>query len=82
MLVLILNSSIGKVSMMKIVNLNDEVRQYVANLENENESLKQKVNALENVCRTLNYEKTQLEKDKRLADAVRTIMKEWKDYDC
>ena len=67
---------------MKTANLNDEVRQYVANLESENENLKQRVNALENACRVLNYEKMQAEKNKRLADAVRTIMKEWKDYDC
>ena len=68
--------------MLKSLNLNDEVRQYVANLENENESLKQKVNALENACRIFNYEKVQAEKDKHLADALRTIIKELKNYDC
>ena len=68
--------------MIKTVDFSDDAHKYIAQLEVENETLKHKVSALENACRVLNYEKTQLEKDKRLADAVRTIMKEWKDYDC
>lgn len=67
--------------MLKTVDFNDDAHKYIAQLEIENETLRSKVNVLENACRTLNYEKTQLEKDKRLADAIRTIMKEWKDYD-
>ena len=68
--------------MLKTVNFNDDAHKYIAQLEIENETLKHKVNVLENICRTLEYEKTELEKDKRLANAFRTIMKEWKDYDC
>ena len=68
--------------MLKTVDFNDDAHKYIAQLEIENETLKRKVDVLENTCRTLNYEKTQLEKDKRLANALRTIMKEWKDYDC
>lgn len=68
--------------MLKTVNFNDEVHQYIAKLEIENETLKSKVSVLENACRILNYEKEQAEKDKHLANAVRTIMKELKSYDC
>ena len=68
--------------MLKTVDFNDDAHKYIAKLEVENETLKRKVDSLEDACRILNYEKIQLEKDKRLADALRTIMKEWKNYDC
>lgn len=68
--------------MLKTVDFNDDAHKYIAKLEAENERLQRKVNSLENACRMLNYEKEQAEKDKPLADAIRTIIKEWKNYDC
>jgi hypothetical protein len=68
--------------MLKTVDFNDDVHKYITQLEAENERLQCKVNALENACRVLNYENEQAKKDKPLADAIRTIIKEWKNYDC
>lgn len=68
--------------MLETVNFNYDVHKYIAQLEAENEKLQRKVNALENACRMLNCENEQAKKDKPLADAIRTIIKEWKNYDC
>ena len=68
--------------MLKRVDFNDDVHKYIAQLEAENERLQRKVNSLENACRMLNYENEQAKKDKPLADAIRTIIKELKNYDC
>ena len=68
--------------MLKTVDFNDDAHKYIAQLKEENEELQRKVNALENACRMLNYENEQAKKDKPLADAIRTIIKEWKNYDC
>ena len=68
--------------MLKTVDFNDDAHKYIAQLKAENEELQRKVNALENACRMLNYENEQAKKDKPLADAIRTIIKEWKNYDC
>ena len=67
--------------MLKRVDFNDDVHKYIAQLEEENEKLQSKVNSLEDTCRILSYANAQAQKDKPLADAVRTIMKEWKNYD-
>ena len=67
---------------MKTIDFNDDAHKYIAQLETENDNLQRKVNALENACRILNYENAQAKKDKSLADAIRTIIKEWKTYDC
>ena len=67
--------------MLKTVNFNDDAHKYIAQLEAENEKLQHKVNSLENTCRILSYENEQAKKDKLLADAIRTIIKEWKNYD-
>lgn len=68
--------------MLKTVDFNDDAHKYIAQLEAENERLQHKVNSLENTCRMLDYENAQARKDKSLADAIRTIIKEWKNYDC
>jgi cell division protein FtsB len=68
--------------MLKTVDFNDDAHKYIAKLEAENERLQRKVNALENACRMLDYENAQARKDKTLADAIRTIIKELKNYDC
>ena len=68
--------------MLRTVDFNDDAHKYIARLEAENEILQRKVNSLETTCRMLNYENEQAKKDKPLADAIRTIMKEWKNYDC
>lgn len=68
--------------MLKTVDFNDDAHEYIAKLEAENERLQRKVNALENACRMLDYENAQARKDKTLADAIRTIIKELKKYDC
>lgn len=68
--------------MLKTVDFNDDVHKYIAQLEAENERLQRQVNSLENTCRMLDYENVQAKKDKSLADAIRTIIKEWKNYDC
>lgn len=68
--------------MLKTVDFNDDAHKYIAQLEAENERLQRQVNSLENTCRMLDYENTQAKKDKSLADAIRTIIKEWKNYDC
>lgn len=67
--------------MLKTVDFNDDAHKYIAQLEVENEKLRRKINSLENTCRMLNYENEQAKKDKPLADAIRTIIKEWKYYD-
>jgi DNA-binding transcriptional regulator GbsR (MarR family) len=82
MLVAIPNSFFGRVNMMKTFTVNDDAYKYIAQLEVENERLQRKVDSLENVCRMLNYKNEQAEKDKTLADAMRTLIKEWKNYDC
>ena len=64
--------------MLKTVNFNDDAHKYIAQLEAKNERLQREVNSLENACRMLNYENEQAKKDKLLADAIRTIIKEWK----
>ena len=64
--------------MLKTINFNDDAHKYIAQLKAENERLQQKVNSLEDACRMLNYENEQAKKDKPLADAIRTIIKEWK----
>jgi len=68
--------------MLKTIDFNDDAHKYIARLETENDNLQRKVNALENACRILKYENEQAKKDKPLADAIRTIIKEWKNYDC
>lgn len=68
--------------MLKTVDFNDDAHQYIAKLEAENEILQHKINLLEDACHRLNYENEQAKKDTSLADAVRTIIKEWKSYDC
>lgn len=68
--------------MLKTVDINDETRKYIAQLEAEKERLQYKVKSLENTCSILNYENEQAKKDKLLADAIRTIIKEWKNYNC
>jgi cell division protein FtsB len=68
--------------MLKTINFNDDAHKYIAQLEAENERLQRKINSLENTCRMLNYENEQAKKDKPLADAIRTIIKELKNYDC
>lgn len=68
--------------MLKTVDFNDDAHKYIAQLEAENERLQRKVNALENTCRVLDYANEQTKKDKLLADAIRTIIREWKNYDC
>lgn len=68
--------------MLKTVDFNDDAHKYIAKLEAENERLQRKVNALENACRMLDYENAQARKDKTLADAIRTVIKELKNYDC
>lgn len=68
--------------MLKTVNFNDDAHKYIAQLEAENERLQRKVNSLEDTCRILSCANAQAQKDKSLADAVRTIIKEWKNYDC
>jgi cell division protein FtsB len=67
---------------MKTINFNDNAHQYITELEAENERLQRKVNSLEDTCRILSYAKEQAQKDKPLADAIRTIIKEWKNYNC
>ena len=64
--------------MLKTINFNDDAHKYIAQLKAENERLQQKVNSLEDAYRMLNYENEQAKKDKPLADAIRTIIKEWK----
>lgn len=64
--------------MLKTVDFNDDAHKYIAKLEAENERLQRKINSLENTCRILNYDNEQVKKDKLLADAIRTIIKEWK----
>ena len=64
--------------MLKTVDFNDDAHKYIAKLETENERLQRKINSLENTCRILNYDNEQVKKDKLLADAIRTIIKEWK----
>lgn len=64
--------------MLKTIDFNDDVHKYIAQLKAENERLQHQVNSLENACRMLNYENEQAKKDKLLADAIRTIIKEWK----
>ena len=68
--------------MLKTVDFNDDAHKYIAQLEAENERLQRKVNSLEDTCRILSYANAQAQKDKSLADAMRTIIKEWKNYDC
>ena len=68
--------------MLKTVDFNDDAHKYIAKLEAENERLQRKVNSLEDTCRILSYANAQAQKDKTLADAMRTIIKEWKNYDC
>ena len=68
--------------MLKTINFNDDTHKYIVQLEAENERLQRKVNSLENACSMLNYENEQAKKDKSLADAIRIIIKEWKNYDC
>ena len=68
--------------MLKTVDFNDDAHKYIAKLEAENERLQRKVNSLEDTCRILSYANAQAQKDKPLADAIRTIIKEWKNYDC
>ena len=68
--------------MLKTIDFNDDAHKYIAQLEAENERLQRKVTSLENACRMLNYENEQAKKDKPLVDAIRTIIKEWKNYDC
>ena len=68
--------------MLKTIDFNDDTHKYIAQLEAENDDLQRKVNALENACRILEYKNEQAKKDKSLADAIRTIIKEWKNYDC
>ena len=68
--------------MLKTIDFNDDAHKYIAQLEVENERLKYKVNSLEDACRRLEYENARAKKDKPLADAIRTIIKEWKNYDC
>lgn len=68
--------------MLKTINFNDDAHKYIAKLEAENERLQRKVNSLEDTCRILSYANAQAQKDKSLADAMRTIIKEWKNYDC
>ena len=68
--------------MLKTIDFNDDAHKYIAKLEAENERLQRKVNSLEDTCRILSYANAQAQKDKPLADAIRTIIKEWKNYDC
>ena len=68
--------------MLKTIDFNDDTHKYIAQLEAENERLQRKVNSLEDTCRILSYANAQAQKDKPLADAIRTIIKEWKNYDC
>lgn len=68
--------------MLKTIDFNDDAHKYIAQLEAENERLQCKVDSLENACRMLKYENERAKKDKPLADAIRTIIKEWKNYDC
>lgn len=68
--------------MLKTIDFNDDAHKYIAQLEAENKRLQCKVDSLENVCRMLKYENERAKKDKPLADAIRTIIKEWKNYDC
>lgn len=68
--------------MLKTIDFNDDAHKYIAQLEAENERLQCKINALENACRILKYENEQAKKDKPLVDAIRTIIKEWKNYNC
>jgi len=64
--------------MLKTIDFNDDAHKYIAQLEEENERLQCKVNSLEDACRRLQWENAQAKKDKPLADAIRTIIKEWK----